>query len=46
VPRFWIVDRDPANMVHPLLLGETGYEREREPIALAWLLNRPPPDLQ
>jgi Uma2 family endonuclease len=39
VPRYWIVDRDKSNTVQMYRLSQTGYEPEREPLSLAWLLN-------
>jgi Uma2 family endonuclease len=43
VIRYWIVDRDKANSVHMFRLVAETYERERDPVALAWLLNEPAP---
>jgi Uma2 family endonuclease len=42
VPRYWIVDKDT---VHGYVLRRGHYELERDPQALAWLLNGPVPDL-
>lgn len=40
VPRYWIVDIDKSNTVYTYRLTADGYELEREPTALSWLLNR------
>jgi Uma2 family endonuclease len=45
VPRYWIVDRDKANTVQMYRLSDGGYEPEREPQSLGWLLNVPIPGL-
>jgi Uncharacterized protein conserved in cyanobacteria len=45
IARYWIVDRDKANMVQMYRLAETGYEPEREPQSLGWLLNGMVPEL-
>jgi len=45
VPRYWIVDGDKGKTVRMFRLVETGYETEREPSSLAWLLNEPTPDI-
>jgi Uma2 family endonuclease len=43
VARYWIVDHDKANTVQMYRLSESGYEVEREPQSLAWLLSAPVP---
>jgi Uma2 family endonuclease len=45
VPRYWVVGRDKGNTVHLYQLRDAGYETEREPTSLAWLLNEPTPPL-
>ncbi len=41
VPRYWFVERDEANTVQMHHLTADGYQLEREPRPLAWLLNGP-----
>lgn len=45
VPRYWIVDRDKTNTVQSYRLSNGGYEPEREPQSLGWILNGPVPGL-
>jgi Uma2 family endonuclease len=45
VPRYWIVDADKGNSVHMLSLTADGYQLERDPTSLSWLLNESAPDL-
>jgi Uma2 family endonuclease len=45
VRRYWIVDRDKTNTVQMYRLADAGYEPEREPQTLAWLLNGPVSEL-
>jgi len=45
VRRYWIVERDKVNTVEMYRLTEDGYEPEREPQSMSWLLNAPTVDL-
>jgi Uma2 family endonuclease len=45
IPRYWIVEPDKATTVHALVLEDGEFVVEREPRALAWLVNGPVPDL-
>jgi Uma2 family endonuclease len=45
VARYWIVDGGKVNAVHMLRLGPDGYDIERQPTSLIWLLNEPAPVL-
>jgi hypothetical protein len=44
IPRYWVVERDPAQTVtlHELVAGDTYREKAKMP--LAWLLNTSPVD--
>jgi Uma2 family endonuclease len=45
VPRYWIVDCDVSDTVYPYRLHGIEDEAERDPRALAWVLNGPVPEL-
>jgi hypothetical protein len=45
IPRYWIVERDPATTVHALILQGGEYLAEHEPRPIAWLVNGPVPEL-
>ena len=45
MPRYWIVDADKGSTVHMYRLGSAGYEPEREPTQLAWLVNGAVPEI-
>jgi Uma2 family endonuclease len=44
IPRYWVVDRDPAQTVSLYELGPDGTYLERAKMPLAWLLNTKPAD--
>ena len=44
IPRYWVVERDPALTVTLFELGAHDTYRERAKMPLAWLLNTAPAD--